>query len=475
MRIQYIIPLISLAAILLFSSCSEKFLDVQPSVSESADSDFNDPIKVKAFMTGIYDRTQWSSFTLELILHSEVKGEDIFVVSSGNYGRFVSSYQYSEDPYNGYQYDFWRWGYAIIANCNQLISKLPNASDLSEEFRNHYLAEARAIRANTYFQLVRLFGQPYSVDSISAGVPLILAPIAADDTPPGRSSVAEVYQAILADLEFAELNFDSGNETTIYRLTLPAIRGLLARVHLNMENWAEASFYANKAKEGFPLMSEEELNAGFADVNAEWMWALNMREDDNGGYLMVPSFYDLRAIGYNSFRGDSAFYNYFDSTDGRRRQFTYDGFNSYYDSNGYGIFKFLHRASWDMDQVLMRTSEMYLIEAEAEAELGNYDNARDTLLNAIRNRAGATLADVTVQGTALVDTIMLERRKELFGEGFRFFDITRKSQRLVRSTESHWVPLNWDANDPRMVLPIPQDEIDANPNISEADQNEAYR
>ncbi|NJO90281.1 MAG: hypothetical protein HC831_16050 [Chloroflexia bacterium] len=208
---------------------------VQPSVSESADSDFNDSIKVEAFVTGIYDRTQWSSFTLELILHSEVKGEDIFVVSSGNYGRFVNSYQYSEDPYNGYQYDFWRWGYAIIANCNQLISKLPDANDLSEGFRNHYLAEARAIRANTYFQLVRLFGQPYSVAPGSQGVPLTLQPLGADENPPGRSSVAGVYQAILADLEFAETNFERNKETTIYRLTKPAILGLLARVHLNME------------------------------------------------------------------------------------------------------------------------------------------------------------------------------------------------------------------------------------------------
>ncbi|NJO90280.1 MAG: RagB/SusD family nutrient uptake outer membrane protein [Chloroflexia bacterium] len=221
-------------------------------------------------------------------------------------------------------------------------------------------------------------------------------------------------------------------------------------------------------------MPKEELNAGFADANSEWMWALDMREDDNGGYLMVPSFYDLRTSGYNSFRADSGFYNYFEPSDSRQLQFTYNGVNPYYENNGYGVFKFLHRTSWDMDQVLMRASEMYLIEAEAAAELGNDANARDTL-NAIRNRAGATPVGSTVGGAALIDLIMLERRKELFGEGFRFFDMTRKSQPLVRFSISHWVPLNWVANDPRMVLPIPQDEIDANPNISESDQNEAYR
>ena len=474
MKIQNILTIISLASILLFNACSEDFLDVQPAVSENAESDFNDPIKVAAFMTGIYDRTQLSNFTLQLILHSDVKGEDIFVISSGNFGRFVASYQYSEDPYNGYQYDFWRNGYAIIANCNQLISKLPNAGNLDEDLRNHYLAEARTLRANTYFQLVRLFGQPYSVAPTSPGVPLTLAPLGADDDFPGRATVNAVYTEILNDLEFAEANFEVNVGNSINRITLPSIRGLLARVHLNMGNWVNARDYAINARAGYSVMSAVELNEGFADANSEWMWALNMREDDNSGYLMIPSFYDLRTLGYSSFRADIDFYSLFEPIDARAIQFTSNGIDSKISNNGYEVYKFLHRTSWDMSQVLMRASEMYLIEAEAEAELTNYTEAR-TALNIIRSRAGATLATTGLTGQPLIDQIMIERRKELFGEGFRFFDITRKSQALIRTSTSHWVPLNIPANDPLMVLPIPQDEIDANPNISSADQNEAYR
>ena len=254
MRIKNIVYIL-FVVVLGLSACSERFLDLKPSDSENAAGDFNDSIKVEAFMTGIYDRAQWSNFTLHLILHSEVKGEDVFVVSSGNYGRFVSSYQYSEDPFTGSQNDLWSNGYTIIANCNQIISKLPNATDLSEGLRNHYLAEARAIRANTYFQLVRLFGQPYGVAPNGPGVPLTLAPLAANDDFPGRSTVSEVYTEILNDLQFAETNFNPGQGSSIYRITSPAIDGLLARVYLNMGNWNEASSYADSVITQFPLMS----------------------------------------------------------------------------------------------------------------------------------------------------------------------------------------------------------------------------
>lgn len=473
MKKQYFLIIFTAIISLSTISCNEDFLDVKPSIADNSSEGFDDPIKIEAFLTGIYDRLQWSDFTLSILLHADVKGEDIYVVSSGNYGWFVTSYQYSEDPYSGNQYDYWLAGYKIIANCNQLISKLPS-STIDQSLKNHYLAEARALRAYTYFQLVRLFAQPYSVNPDAPGVPITLAPIAAEENFPGRSTVGQVYAEIVKDLQFAETNFDESHGNTVYRLTLPSIRGLQARVYLNMENWQLARDYAVDARTDFPLMSAEELNGGFADVNSEWMWAINMREDDNEGYLMIPSFYDLRTTGYNSFRADVDFYALFEDNDARKLQFTYDGVNDYFSKDGYAIFKFEHRDSWNMDQVLMRASEMYLIEAEAEAELNHEPEAR-TALNEIKNRAGITPASDLLTGQALKDTIQLERRKELFGEGFRLFDLTRRKQPLVRSSTSQWVPLDLPANDPHMVLPIPQEEIDANPNISEADQNEAYR
>ncbi len=460
--------------IIPFGACNDKFLDVQPTVANNADDAFNNPSEVIALMNGVYTLARDLDFTLGIILFSEVKGEDIFLIPD-NLGWFSSAYQYTENPYSGDQNNFWFNGYKIIANCNQLIEKIPQSTAFSDEFKNHYLAEAKAVRAYVYFQLVRLFGQPYSVDPNGKGVPLTLKPLSKDDDFPGRSSVRDVYAVILDDLEFAESNFDTNIGNSIYRMTLPAIQGLLARVHLNMEHWAEASSYAALARSSFNLSSMSELLDGFADPTSEWMWAFDMRSDDNEGYTMVPSFFDTREDGYNTLRADADFlYLFYESNDNRIYQFSADGVNLSYSEYGYEVFKFLHRKTWDMDQVLMRASEMYLIGAEAEAELKNYKDAR-ILLNIIKGRAGLLPVDESVTGRLLIDEIMLERKKELFGEGFRFFDMTRKKQPLIRTESSHWWPISLPANDPRMVLPIPQDEIDANPNISEADQNEAYR
>ena len=75
----------------------------------------------------------------------------------------------------------------------------------------------------------------------------------------------------------------------------------------------------------------------------------------------------------------------------------------------------------------------------------------------------------------LINAVKRERRKELFGEGFRVFDLMRWNDPLVRTSDKHWAPVNLPANDPLFLYPIPQEEINANSNISEADQNAAYK
>jgi hypothetical protein len=116
---------------------------------------------------------------------------------------------------------------------------------------------------------------------------------------------------------------------------------------------------------------------------------------------------------------------------------------------------------------------MYLIEAEARAQLDDAPGAL-TALNAVQSRAGATLT-TTTDKAELLEAIALERRKELFGEGFHLLDILRRGETLERTDAAHWAPVDLEAYDPLMIFPIPQAEIDANPNINEADQNEGYR
>jgi len=149
--------------------------------------------------------------------------------------------------------------------------------------------------------------------------------------------------------------------------------------------------------------------------------------------------------------------------------------------SGYWVTKWKSRTTVGTgDFIWMRASEFYLIEAEAEANLNNLGAARDALF-VIQSRADATVTRASLDAYTtkedLLDEIYKERRRELCCEGFSFFDIKRLGLPLDRTTSTnHWSPTQTiEANSNRFCLPLPQEEIDANDALTEADQNEAYR
>lgn len=456
---------------LVLSGCKKSFLEVSPTNAIQNTEAFNSPEKLKAAMTGLYDLNTNSGYTNNILLSMDVKGEDVLVNSVNNYSRFIAQYQYSETVNNGDLSAHWSQSYKIIANCNQLIENVPN-SPVTDAVKLQYTAEARALRAYAHFTLVREFAKPYSADPNALGVPIVLKSISAKDVFPGRAPVKDVYAAIVADLLFAEANL-SASQTDVYRLTKNSVEGLLARVYLNSGDYVNASKYAKLARTGYALGNASSLLAGFADKTSEWIWAINVLPADNQGFLAVQSFYDPYNKGYSSFRASQEFLNLFAATDVRINQFkipTASGGDLTTGTikqagNGYLISKFLFRGAWDNNIVLMRSSEMVLIEAEAEARQGNNGPAQAALA-LIQQRAIPGAAVSTNTGADLVNEILLERRKELFGEGQRFYDIVRTGQTLDRSkSASHWSKLVIPGGDKRFILPIPQAEIDANPNV----------
>ncbi len=461
-----------LVSSIVLSSCKKEFLEVTPSNAIPNGEAFNSPAKLVAAMTGLYDLITFSGYTNNIFLNVDVKGEDVLVNSTNNYSRFISGYQYIETVNSTELSAHWAYSYKIIANCNQLLENIEEAP-VSDALKLKYSAESRALRAYAHFNLIREFGaKPYTVDPGALGVPVVEKSIGQFDVPPARNTVAEVYTSILADLIYAEANFPE-SESDVYRLTKSTIQGLLARVYLTMGNYAEASRYAKLAQADYNLSSSSDLLLGFSDPTSEWMWALNTRSDDNNGFLQTQSFYDPYDDGYSSFRASEEFFDSFADNDIRKNQFRIPETRGddvrageyILDGNGYFISKFIFRGAWDNDQLVMRASEMVLIEAESEARLGNYGPARAALL-LIQQRAIPTAVTSLNSGEALIQEILLERRKELFGEGHRYYDILRTKQTLDRSaSESHWSKLVIASGDKRLALPIPQAELDANPNI----------
>lgn len=460
-----------LLASAVLSGCKKDFLNVTPSTSIPTGDAFNSPEKITAAMTGIYDLTTYYTYTNNILLNQEVKGEDILVNSVNNYSRFIAGYQYIETVNSSELSVHWSYPYKIIANCNMLIQNVPS-SPVSDAVKLQATAEARAIRGISHFNLVREFATPYTVNPSALGVPVLEKIINYNDKFPARATVKDVYTSILNDLLFADANF-STSATDIYRMTKNSIDGNLARVYLTMGDYANASKYSKLARAGYPLASAASLLAGFSDPTSEWIWAQNVRSDDNNGFLAVQSFYDPYNKGYSSFRATQEFLDSFSDSDVRKNQFKIPAASGgdlttgviKKSGNGYLISKFLYRGAWDNQQLLLRSSEMVLIEAESEARLGNEAAAKAALL-LIQQRAIPGAVTSANTGTALINEILYERRKELFGEGHRFYDIKRTNQGLDRSQSvSHWSKLVIPAGDKRFNLPIPQAEIDANPAI----------
>ena len=196
-----------------------------------------------------------------------------------------------------------------------------------------------------------------------------------------------------------------------------AIQGYLARIYLTMGNYPEASKYAKLARAGKPLAAGDDLLLGFNNPTSEWIYGINVRTDDNQGFIAVSSFYDPYDIGYSSFRVTDEFLASFSEKDVRKKQFLIDGEYSRRGPEGYLINKFDFNSTPANNQVLIRSSEMYLIEAEAEARQGaaNEAAAKAALL-AIQARAGVATAPSANTGAALIAEIMAERDKELYGE-----------------------------------------------------------
>ncbi len=214
---------------------------------------------------------------------------------------------------------------------------------------------------------------------------------------------------------------------------------------------------------------------GFRAPTSEWIWALRSTADDNDFFLEVSSFYDPYDRGYSSFRVSKDLFAAFATNDFRKNQFRIpndvggDPTTGAYDlfGDGYLTSKFVFDGSGANDQLLIRSSEMVLTEAEAEARMGvaNELAAKNALL-LIQRRANPSAVLSLNTGNALIAEILLERRKELFGEGHRYYDILRTKQNLVRTASAgHWSQLNIAAGDKKFALPIPQAEINANPKV----------
>ena len=350
--------------------------------------------------------------------------------------------------------EYYMW-YERIKGCNAVLDYIDDAIGTQSE-REQVKAEALALRAYYYFWLVNLYGEPYNYNKEALGVPLKLTSTVQEEVGGVRNTVKEVYEQILKDLDasaklFEKYNVVIGN----YRMNLPAVKILLSRVYLYMEEWQNAVNAANDAIE---------LGRGLTDLTLV---------DENVNYCMnsydvneTVCIFGARIDNYSmAYVVSSDLLKLFNSKDRRIGIYIIAQYSGGGDFTGWLINK--NAAAGEPGQCL-RLAEAYLNRAEAYSRLTGKQSDALADLNTLRKHRIMDYRDVSIADpTALLDTIRKERRLELCYEGHRWFDLRRYGMPEIthiyqESTTSPAMVYTLKEKDPMYTLPLPSSVMDKN-------------
>lgn len=490
---------------LLFTSCDKDYLETNPSDQILAETVFTTTDNAWAAINGMH-RAMFFQYSSQdqagqgsVMINMDMLGEDLVNTSTGN-NWWINTYRWlgHTNENNGSVRFVYRFYYKLIANANMIINNIDNAAGPQED-KDAIKGQALAYRAWAHHQLVQIFGERYEAggNNSQLGVPLVT--INTIEGQP-RATVEEVYAQINTDLEaaIAILPVDRNAKSHI---NLYVAQGMKARVALTMGEWAEAARLAREAingaeADGLRLATMAELMTGFNDVsNPGWMWGSAQVQDQTSYFY---SFFAYMSANFSStnIRNNPKAINsnlYAEIPDADIRKQWWDpeptsirnadneivarDVNGFKIPGHYRIAPYINRkfisaggtGSSIGDVPYMRVAEMYLIEAEALARLGQDAAAAEVLYEFVVTR-NPEYALSTNTGQALIDEIMIQRRVELWGEGFRFLDLKRTNSALDRTGANHVPTVVGDvvqvpAGDNRWQWLIPRDEINANPAI----------
>ncbi|MBQ0048655.1 MAG: RagB/SusD family nutrient uptake outer membrane protein [Bacteroidales bacterium] len=449
-----------------------------------------------------------------MALSNDLEASDAWIADNG-YNWFSTCGEWSSrNPDYANPYIRYIAPYKQIRLANDVISNYP--ADTQNEKELNRIAQARAVRAFDYMSLAPSFQFNY-VDHLEAPcVPIVTEKgVEADNNP--RATVKEVYELIMSDLNYACKILENYKPTNKNEISGAVAYGLRARANLAMEKWAEAAADAQKAIDlsGVkPASIADVSKPTFCNISEKnWLWGYDMTEDmakkfayatcdawicsfSGDGYsaatgccvhinkllydLINPS--DVRKGWWLNKNGKSPLTNTVSWKNEDGVSFTGDALVKLAITNvkvafdAYTNVKFGCQAGVGTttncsDWPLMRVEEMYLIVAEGLAKSGDENTAKQVLSNFITTyRDPAYNIAVQLGKRNLADEIWLQRRIELWGEGFGMSDIMRLKKNIVRfHSEKDPYPdafrFNVAYGDPYMLLRFPTTETDNNHGI----------
>jgi hypothetical protein len=472
------------------SSCQKKVLDVEPQDLLNSDLAFSTPEKIEANVIAGYDGLQGKDFLSgRALVYIDLLGDDIFDKTPF----FGELSKYNLLSNSSLAAGVWTAGYDAIGRANRTIAGITaNSSKLTAAKASAFIAECKFVRAVANFYLVNFFAQPYgfTADASHPGIPLITKSYTYNDPDANkpRSSVAEVYTAIVSDLTEALTDLPvayTGYSNNVYnnktRGTKAAASAFLSRVYLYKGDYANAKKYAQDIISGThgafalnPNVTTVFINGVNQYQTSETIWSIPNNINDN------PNTNNALAQHYNpTLRGDLAVssvfldetQNKFLAADDKRRGLIVSGTGSFKYSG-----KYTNLTDW---APIIRYAEVLLTYAEAQARLATgIDTDAIDKLNLVRNRAQVSKPPYTagsfVSKDELINYILGERRVELAFEGHRFWDLMRVKASVTNKFDSDGSqklptqPFGAQKN----IFPIPQLEVDKSKKVLV--QNDGY-
>lgn len=532
------------------TSCEEDFLETRPTDAISAADALANVENMQLVLNGVHrglysqsqtifpgGNTQRANNHYWVPLGDNLAGELIHSANANNLGWRTEMQWNSHTDQTSLTCELlWYHRYNIILHSNLLINKATDGSLTESPGLFEILGQAYTYRAYAYLSLVQHYARGYLIGNPSSdpGVPLLFSSESPFTSEP-RSTVQEIYDQIEADLNAAIDAFEngsgrpSGGPETKSQLNINTAYGLLARMALSKGDWQTAADAAVEARQGFPLMGEEDWLAGFnTNSLSEVIWGSNVIDAETtffrSYFYLASNTFNGSQIRNNPKIADRRLVDAIPDTDYRKQVFlpdapnsnssaangeggwenntnplytTEEEFNAAIDSiksvyglvSGHNTHPYMHfklkqknPGSIDPDDVIyMRSSEMYLIEAEAKAMMGDIAGAQEALRPLGEARDSAF--DVTVYNTqeSMMDQIKFQRRVELWGEGFGYTDKIRWDEGIDHAADGgsgasevlyqEAFQVERPSINDDWIFKIPQAEIDANPNLTPADQN----
>lgn len=469
-----------IAMLLLISTACQDFVDVDPDYQEEISNGLVDIEDYEGATIGIVSAMRAGAYygsTYGSLM--EMMGEDLFETpeSLGN-SRTMTDWIFTSA--DGTVSNAWLQMYQVILRANTVISGIDDVEEDVPGRKNRLKAQALALRAYAHFDLLRAFGQSYDRNSTELGIPVKTS---IEISLPERATVQATYDQIFSDLNDALTLYDNMDvadaeiQTTFFSKL--AAQALLARISLYAGLDSDAVNYATTvinssrtalvSRADYPLVwSQEKVDGSSVESEVIFEIAFTFGQDSRIGapVYFVPNnrvafrpsslWIDLFGVTPSS----DVRYTSYARADSRRGGAIIP--SKYEANDGFLSFKAL------------RLSEMYLIRAEAYANQSQSVEASADL-NTLRAARINGYVNENLTGTSLMNAIKVERRKELFMEGHKWFDTRRYGDAINRGPDfaAPAVTQSLSAGNFRFVWPIPQDEVDANPNIADQ-QNPNY-